>query len=101
MNSREQTATIDNCEYIFKQFVEINDIACVEEIKIDSIYNYLSSIDASQRDALIRLKSIKAVFSKFYNNGCLKERFWSNIQIKVDKEVKKGTKESGTDACYN
>ncbi|WP_144788942.1 site-specific integrase [Lysinibacillus fusiformis] len=89
--------TIDSYEYIFKQFVEINDIKYVEEINIDSIYNYLGSIDVSQRTKLIRLKSTKAVLSKFHNNGWLKERFWSNIQIKVDKEVKKGAKETDID----
>lgn len=89
--------TIESYEYIFKQFVNINDIEYVEEINIDSIYNYLGSIDVSQCTKLIRLKSTKAVLSKFYNNGWLKERFWSNIQIKVDKEVKKGAKESDID----
>lgn len=49
--------TIDSYEYIFKQFVEISGIEYVEEINIDSIYNYLGSIDVSQRTKLIRLKS--------------------------------------------
>lgn len=89
--------TIDSYKYIFKQFVVANRIKYVEEINIDSIYNYLGSIDVSQRTKLIRLKSMKAVLSKFHNNGWLKERFWSNIQIKVDKEVKKGAKESDID----
>lgn len=89
--------TIDSYEYIFKQFVDINGIEYVEEINIDSIYNYLGSIAVSQRTKLIRLKSTKAVLSKFHNNGWLKERFWSNIQIKVDKEVKKGAKETDID----
>ena len=89
--------TIDSYKYIFNQFVEVNSIEYIEEINIDSIYNYLGSIDVSQSTKLIRLKSTKAVLSKFHNNGWLKERFWSNIQIKIDKEVKKGTRESDID----
>ncbi|MFC9542726.1 tyrosine-type recombinase/integrase [Lysinibacillus sp. NPDC056959] len=89
--------TIDSYEYIFKQFVKVNSIQYVEEINIDSIYNYLGSIDVSQRTKLIRLKSTKAVLGKFHNNGWLKERFWSNIQKKVDREVKKGAKETDID----
>ncbi len=78
--------TIDSYKYIFKPFVKVNCIEYVEEIYIDSIYNYLGSIDVSKRTKLIRLKSTKAVLGKFHNNGWLKERSWSNIQIKVDKE---------------
>lgn len=89
--------TIESYEYIFKQFVQMNSIEYVEQINIDSIYNYLGSLDVSQRTKLIRLKSTKAVLSKFHNNGWIKERFWNNIQIKIDKEVKKGAKESDID----
>ena len=89
--------TIESYNYIFKQFVEMNNLEYVEEITIDSIYNYLGALDVSQRTKLIRLKSTKAVLSKFHNNGWIKERFWSSIQIKIDKEVKKGAKETDID----
>lgn len=89
--------TIESYEYIFKQFVQMNGIEYVEQINIDSIYNYLGSLDVSQRTKLIRLKSTKAVLSKFHNNGWIKDRFWCNIQIKIDKEVKKGAKETDID----
>ncbi|RPJ97401.1 site-specific integrase [Rummeliibacillus sp. TYF005] len=84
--------TIQSYDYIFKQFIEINKLEYVEEITIDSIYHYLDSIEVSQRTKLIRLKSIKAVLSKFYNNGWFSDRFWTTIQIRVDKEVKSGAK---------
>ncbi|MGE7665826.1 tyrosine-type recombinase/integrase [Ureibacillus composti] len=86
--------TIDSYEYIFNQFVEVCSIEYVEDINIDKLYHYLDVIDVQPATKLIRLKSIKAVLSKFYNNGWVRERFWSNIQIKIDKEVKKGAKES-------
>lgn len=89
--------TIESYEYIFKQFVEMCHIEYVEDINIDKLYHYLDVLEVTPATKLIRLKSIKAVLSKFYNNGWIKERFWSIIQIKIDKEVKKGTKESDID----
>lgn len=86
--------TIESYEYIFKQFVEVCGIVVVEEIDLDKLYHYLDVLQVTPATKLIRLKSIKAVLSKFYNNGWLKDRFWSNIQIKIDKEVKKGARES-------
>lgn len=86
--------TIESYDYIFKQFVEICGIVVVEDIDLDKLYHYLDVLQVTPATKLIRLKSIKAVLSKFYNNGWLKDRFWSNIQIKIDKEVKKGALKS-------
>lgn len=86
--------TIESYEYIFKQFVEVCEIVVVEDIDLDKLYHYLDVLQVTPATKLIRLKSIKAVLSKFYNNGWVKERFWCNIQIKIDKEVKKGARQS-------
>lgn len=77
--------TIESYEYIFKQFVEVCGIVVVEEIDLDKLYHYLDVLQVTPATKLIHLKSIKAVLSKFYNNGWLKDRFWSSIQIKIDK----------------
>ncbi len=89
--------TIESYEYIFNQFVEVTQIEYVEDINIDKLYHYLDVLDVQPATKLIRLKSIKAVLSKFYNNRWIKDRFWNNIQIKIDKGVKKGAKESDID----
>ncbi len=86
--------TIESYEYIFKQFVGVCRIEYVEDINLDKLYHYLDVLAVTPATKLIRLKSIKAVLSKFYNNGWVKDRFWSNIQIKIDKEVKKGARQS-------
>lgn len=39
---------------------------------------------------LTQLKCLKAVLGKCHNNGWFPIKFWLNIQIKVDKKVKKG-----------
>jgi len=89
--------TIDSYNYIFNQFVQFNKLVYVEDINADSVYNYLDSLEVAQQTKLIRLKSIKAVLGKFHNNGWLKEKFWSYIQIKIDKEVKKSAKANDVD----
>lgn len=89
--------TIESYDYIFNQFIVSNNLKYVEDISIETIYHYLDLLDVAPRTKLIRLKTIKAVLSKFFNNGWLKERFWATIQIKVDKEVKVGAKESDID----
>lgn len=86
--------TIESYEYIFKQLIEVGRIDYVEDIDMDKLYHYLDVLQVTPATRLIRLKSIKAILSKFYNNGWVKDRFWSHIQIKVDKEVKKGARES-------
>ena len=70
----------------------MNKLEYVEDITADSIYEYLGSLEVAQQTKLIRLKSIKAVLSKFHNNGWMKQKFWSTINIKIDKQVKKGAK---------
>lgn len=89
--------TIDSYNYIFNQFVQFNKLAYVEDINADTLYNYLDSLEVAQQTKLIRLKSIKAVLGKFHNNGWLREKFWSYIQIKIDKEVKKSAKANDVD----
>lgn len=85
--------TIESYQYIFNQFLDITQLKYVEDITVKSIYNYLDALEVARETKLIRLKSIKAVLSKFHNNGWIKEKFWSGIQIKIDKKVKKGTTE--------
>jgi len=84
--------TIESYDYIFNQFVQFNKLEYVEDITADSIYDYLGSLEVAQQTKLIRLKSIKAVLSKFHNNGWMKQKFWSTINIKIDKKVKKDAK---------
>lgn len=85
--------TIESYQYIFNQFVDIIQLKYVKDITVKSIYDYLDALEVARETKLIRLKSIKAVLSKFHNNGWIKEKFWSGIQIKIDKKVKKGTTE--------
>ncbi|WP_262381109.1 tyrosine-type recombinase/integrase [Bacillus infantis] len=41
---------------------------------------------------LTRLKCLKAILGKCFNNGWFSSKFWHGINIKVEKKVKKGVK---------
>ncbi len=86
--------TIGSYDYIFNDFIERTELEYVDEIDADSIYEYLGDLDVSPATKLIRLKSIKAVLSRFFDNRWVDEKFWTGIQVKVDKKVKKGAEES-------
>lgn len=86
--------TIQSYDYIFKQFVKFNELVFIEEINSDCIYNYLDNLNVKVQTKKIRLKTIKAVLGKLYFNNWIKDNFWKNIHIKVDKEVKSSAKES-------
>lgn len=86
--------TIESYDYIFNQFVQFNKLKYVEDIIAYSIYEYLGLLEVAQQTKLIRLKSIKAVLSKFHNNGWMKQKFWSTTNIKIDKQFKMDAKAS-------
>ncbi|MGG0664853.1 site-specific integrase [Viridibacillus arvi] len=91
--SGNRDRTIESYEYIFTQFIGIAQLRFVEDITVYSIYMYLDALKVARETKRIRLKSIKAVLSKFHNNGWIQKKFWNEIQIKIDKKVKKGTAE--------
>lgn len=49
-------------------------------------------MDVSNQTKLTRLKCLKAILGKCFNNGWIESKFWQNSNIKVDKKVKKGAK---------
>jgi site-specific recombinase XerD len=85
--------TIEDYNYYFVNFVSVTSITYVDEISNDKIYNWLDSMSVSTQTKLTRLKQVKAVLSRFFNNGWLESKFWTSIRIKVDSKIKEGTME--------
>lgn len=86
--------TLKDYNLIFSKFVEITEVKYLDEITVETIYTWLNSMEVSKSTKSTRLKCLKAVLSKFYNNGWYQSKFWLTIQINLDKKVKKGTKEN-------
>lgn len=86
--------TIESYNYVFNEFVNKTGVKYVHEIDADTLYLYIDQLDVSLSTKLIRLKTIKAVLSRFFDNGWLPYKFWNNINIRIDKDVKEGAEES-------
>ena len=86
--------TIESYSYLFNDFTDKAGVKYVEDINVDVIYNYLDMLDVGLSTKLIRLKTIKAVLSRFYDNGWFDNRFWTNINITIDADVKEGATEA-------
>ncbi len=87
---RERTMSDYNLH--MNHFCEITGSTYLNEITNVTIYQWLESMNVSNSTKLIRLKCLKAILSKFFDNGWIKQKFWKSINIKVDKNVKKGAK---------
>ncbi|WEZ17802.1 tyrosine-type recombinase/integrase [Bacillus safensis] len=87
---RERTIT-DYLNYM-AQFRKATNVKYLEGVTTDAIYSWLNSMDVSNQTKLTRLKCLKAILGKCFNNGWVQSKFWHGINIKVDKQVKKGAK---------
>lgn len=78
---------------IFNHFLKTTEVKTLEEITIDTIYQWLDGMNVAPSTKNIRLKCLKAILSKCHSNGWLASKFWLTIQIKLDKQIKSGAKE--------
>ncbi|MBM7691133.1 integrase [Peribacillus deserti] len=87
---RERTIT-DYLTYM-AHFRKATHVEYLEDITTDTIYLWLGSMNVSNQTKLTRLKCLKAILGRCFNNGWFSSKFWHGINIKVDKQVKKGAK---------
>lgn len=80
--------TIQSYTFAMNEFRAVTKIKYVEDITLDTLYDYMNAINVSNTTKLIRLKAIKAILGRFYDNRWIEFKFWKAIQIKVDKKVK-------------
>lgn len=83
--------TISDYQLHMKHFREITGATYLSEINSKNMYEWLGSMAVSNQTKLTRLKCLKAMLSKFFDNGWIDNKFWKQINIKVDKNVKKGS----------
>lgn len=75
----------------FTDFTNHAKVATLSEIKQEHIYSWLESMNVANSTKLIRLKALKAVLSRFYDQGYFRNRFWTSIKIRVDSRTKQHT----------
>lgn len=84
--------TMKDYETIVSNFQKATNIEYLDEVRTETIYEWLDSMQVTNQTKLTRLKALKSFLSKCFNNGWYKSKFWQSINIKVDKKVKKGAK---------
>lgn len=84
--------TLKDYETIITNFIKQMQVAYLSEITTDLIYVWLNGMDVSNQTKLTRLKVLKAFLSKCLNNGWIDNNCWSQINVKIDKKVKKAAK---------
>ena len=84
--------TIKDYNLYIKQFCLITGVIYLSDITLEKIYDWLDSMNVSNTSKLIKLKSLKSILGKCFDNGWVETKFWTVIKIKVDKNVKKGAK---------
>lgn len=83
--------TLSDYERHMKHLQKVTGIEFVEDITANTLYEWLDSMDVSNSTKLIRLKCMKAILGKFFDNGWIELKFWKSINVKVSKSVKKGS----------
>ena len=84
--------TIKDYNLYIKQFCLITGVTYLSDITTEKIYDWLDTMNVSNTSKLIKLKSLKSILGKCFDNGWIETKFWTVIKIKVDKNVKKGAK---------
>lgn len=85
--------TLKDYEIIVCNFQKMQNISYLSEITLDTIYSWLSQMQVSNQTKQTRLKALKSFLTKCFNNGWFETKFWQTVNVKVDKQVKKGTDE--------
>lgn len=94
-------ATIQDYERHVAHYQQSTGHVYLDEICINSLYEWLGNMPVSNATRLIRLKCFKAFLSKCRENNWIQQNFWKDVQIKVDKKVKPAATEEEVSALIN
>lgn len=86
--------TISDYKYMVNRLKKDTGVVYLSDITIATLYNWLGQMDVKNETKLIRLKCIKAVLGKCFDNGWYKDKFWKQVNVKVDNKIKKGTEDN-------
>lgn len=91
--SGNRPRTISYYSIQVNHFAETTKLTYLDDIKAESIYEWLSRMKVSNQTKLTRLKCLKALLSRCFSNGWIETQFWKSITIRVDSIVKEGATE--------
>lgn len=86
--------TISDYETYVNDFSKKTNTVYVSEVNADAIYDWVSQMNVKASTKSIRVKCLRAFLERCYDNSWFVERFWRNINIRVDTPVKEGATEA-------
>jgi len=93
--------TIYDYELITKYFIRDTKKIYLEDINTEIIYKWLETMTVKDTTKLTRLKCLKAFLNRCFDNGWFDEKFWRNINIKVNVDVKEGATDENVQAALS
>ena len=89
--------TIYDYGTITSYFIRDTNVEYLNDITSEVLYIWLEKMNVKNTTKLTRLKCFKAFLSRCYNNGWFKNRFWTNVKVKVDAVIKEGATDEDVD----
>lgn len=84
-----RAVTIREYIYTFNRLVNDMELRYLNEITLEVVFEWLSSLgDVTNVTKQSRLRVIKAVLNRFYDNGWYEKKWWKDIKVKVDNKIK-------------
>lgn len=81
--------TIQEYIYTMSRYIKEMELTYLDEITLDSIFEWLSKLgDVSNVTKQSRLRVLKAVLNRFYDNGWFSKNWWKDLKIKTDEQIK-------------
>lgn len=75
--------------YIMKRFAKEMDLVYLDEITMGVLFEWLSKLgNVSNVTKQSKLRVLKAVLNRFYDNGWFEKNWWKPLKIKVDEQIK-------------
>lgn len=75
--------------YVMKRFANEMELVYLDEITMDTVFEWLSKLgNVSNVTKQSKLRVLKAVLNRFYDNGWFEKNWWKPLKIKVDEQIK-------------
>jgi len=80
---------ISEYDYIFTRLIKNMDIEYVDEITLETLFGFIASLgNVKDITKQSKLRVVKAILNRRFDNGWIEKRFWKDVKIKVDGRIK-------------
>lgn len=84
-----RTVTMQEYIYVMNRFTREMELVYLNEITLDKVFEWLSKLgDVSNVTKQSKLRVLKAMLNRFYENGWFEQNWWKSLKIKADEQIK-------------